>query len=191
MSVIDTLITDRSESDVARLNYLNSLGWDNMTASQRTQWIVGKGSYNATDLNRVTEAMEFLARRFSDFGYAFDLIQVKDSPWEINDIPTRKNMEDYLTNVQNLRSFFTLLSTTPETPEDMVGLTYEEANDIEKILFDVDYIIQKLIEGMWYSNSFMFYSGHIPLPGNLAEYVLADNAGVILVSSDNCIFIAR
>ena len=61
MSIIDTLITDRSQADVAALRALAALGWDNMTPAQKAAWSASKGAYNATDLNRVGEAMDYLA----------------------------------------------------------------------------------------------------------------------------------
>ena len=72
MSVIDELITDRTQAD---LDTLMDLLRQDMTAWTETQkdWFrqaVSKGAYNYTDLNRVTAAMEELANQFSILGYS-------------------------------------------------------------------------------------------------------------------------
>ena len=73
MSVLDTLITDRTQADVTRWQTLHDKGWSGMTTEEKTEWLAGmKGSYNAADLNRVTAAMEYLRDRLEGYGYAVD-----------------------------------------------------------------------------------------------------------------------
>lgn len=70
MSIIDTLITDRSQSDVDRALTLSAKGWAAMTAAEKEEFEAGmKGAYNATDLNRVNAAMEYLDTRLKAMGY--------------------------------------------------------------------------------------------------------------------------
>lgn len=70
MSIIDTLITDRSQSDVDRALTLSAKGWAAMTAAEKEEFEAGmKGAYNATDLNRVNAAMEYLESRLVAMGY--------------------------------------------------------------------------------------------------------------------------
>ena len=70
MSIIDTLITDRTQADVNRVLTLSAKGWAAMTAAEREEFEAGmKGSYNATDLNRVNAAMEYLDTRLKAMGY--------------------------------------------------------------------------------------------------------------------------
>lgn len=55
MSVLDTLITDRTQADVTRWKTLHDKGWFRMSPEEKVEWSSGlKGTYNATDLNRVT-----------------------------------------------------------------------------------------------------------------------------------------
>lgn len=72
--------------------------------------------------------------------------------WYESDVPTASLMGAYLDNVEALRSTLEVLSTTPETPESMAALTYEEANDIERILLAVDALITNMINAYFYSN---------------------------------------
>lgn len=71
MTVIDTLITDRTQADETRAEQLAAKGWAAMTTAEREEWLAGpKGAYNATDLNRVTAAIEYLNDKLSSYGYA-------------------------------------------------------------------------------------------------------------------------
>ena len=58
--------------------------------------------------------------------------------WERGDIPYPVQMAQYLANVTNLRGLLPMPETTPAVPDSMENLTYSGANDIEKILSDVD-----------------------------------------------------
>ena len=71
MSVIDTLVTDRTEADASRYSELRDKGWAAMTTAERAEWVAGmKGAYNASDLNRVASAMSYLSQRFASAGYS-------------------------------------------------------------------------------------------------------------------------
>ena len=71
MSIIDNLITDRTQSDVDGLRELLARGKANWTAEELAEFNLARsnGSYNYTDLNRVTEAMDYLNERLARYGY--------------------------------------------------------------------------------------------------------------------------
>ena len=93
MSIIDTLITDRTQSDVTRWRTLHDRGWGGMTEGEKAEWSAGvKGAYNATDLNRVGEAIEYIADLFGGFGFPMAITPKTD--WAIKDIPTSQDFED-------------------------------------------------------------------------------------------------
>ena len=145
------LITDRTQKDVDYAARLNAAGWDGMTEDERTAWTLGlKGTYNASDLNRVGNAVNYVAGRLENAGYSAPVYPKID--WMESDIPTESSMERYLEGVATIRSTLTVLPGTPDVPEDMVGLTYEEANDIERILLAVDDLITNMINAYLYSN---------------------------------------
>lgn len=72
MSIIDELITDRTQSDVTHWQELHDKGWAGMTDEEKAEWNTAsmKGAYNYTDLNRVTEAMDYLNDLFAEYGYS-------------------------------------------------------------------------------------------------------------------------
>lgn len=131
------LITDRTAADVAN----------------RTD----KGFYNATDLNRVESAVEYVAGRLQSFGNAVEVYPKKD--WTTKDAPAVSAMKRYLNDVAALRAVLAVLPTTPEVPPDMDGLTYTEANNIEQILKDIDLLITNMTAAWFYSGD--LYSGEV------------------------------
>ena len=144
------LITDRTQFDVERVNVLAKKGWENMTPEERAEWEVGlKGSYNCTDLNRVQSAVLYLQERLANAGYFLNLSDTKT--WTAQDVPTQKEMADYLSDIRAIRGVFTLFITTPPVPDTMAGLTYTKANHIEQILLDVDMLLTNVIASFVYS----------------------------------------
>ena len=57
--------------------------------------------------------------------------------WKEYDAPTPDQMTVYLRNVSSIRSVLAVLASTPNVPDDMVGLMVQEANNIEAILLNV------------------------------------------------------
>lgn len=90
-----------------------------------------KGAYNYSDLNRVELAVAELSEELG-------LSLVTKTDWQEWDIPKQADMDRFLSNIQAIRSWGTPLTTTPTAPGSMRGLSHKEANDIEKILNDID-----------------------------------------------------
>lgn len=135
MSIIDTLVTDRTQADVSAGN--------------------AKGAYNAADLNRVGAAMNYVADRLRAAGYDPHIRPKTD--WEETDCPSSSAMSRYLSNLAELRGQFAQEASTPAVPPDMEGLSWQEANDIEKILEDVDALLTNIAAAWFYSGE--IYSG--------------------------------
>lgn len=150
-SMLD-LITDRTQADVARVLYLASLwdeeaGWTG-TPAELAEWMGGlRGAYNAVDLNRVGEAVAYIADRLTGCGCAVAVSPKTD--WAMADIPTPAQLTAYLADVAAIRAVLAVLPTTPAVPGDMIKLTHQEANAIEQILVDVDTLISNM-ELAWY-----------------------------------------
>lgn len=145
------LITDRTQADVAYAARLSQKGWGGMTDAEKADWESSlKGAYNASDLNRVGNAVSYVAGRLTEAGYLV-LVSPKID-WTESDIPRESDMQTYLADVETLRNALTVLPGTPEVPSDMKELTYEEANDIERILLAVDALITNMINSYFYSN---------------------------------------
>lgn len=152
------LITDRSAADVERYLTLRNKGFANLTTAERTEWLSPmKGAYNYTDLNRVEEAVQYLAGKLRERGYRADVSSAKT--WSMNSLPTMADMNRYLNNIKVIRGAFATLRTTPQAPESIAGFTYREANAIEQIIFDVNQLLENMISVWFFSGD--LYSGEV------------------------------
>lgn len=132
-----TLITDRSKMDV-------------MKGTE-------KGFYNASDLNRVGAAVEYLQKALEETGVFVAVAPKLD--WQMSDIPTAAQMVQYLADVAALRSALPVTDSTPETPDAMSGLDWMKANAIEQILVDLDGTLNRIPLSYVYSGE--IYAGEV------------------------------
>lgn len=109
---LTTLITDRTAANVKRLLALKAKNYADMTDAERAEWDTDlKGAYNASDLNRITNAMLYLKGLYEHYGYPITYTPVQithvdgttDTTWRREDIPTDTQLA---TLVQNLYAFW-------------------------------------------------------------------------------------
>ena len=144
------LITDRTAADVQRWRVLQAKGYDNMTDAEKAEWDSGmKGAYNATDLNRVGNALNYVRDRLTDAGYMLGNEFTSKTDWNSSDVPTTADFTAYIKSVSVIRNALTQKRTTPATPADTGSLDFQGANDIEQILIDAEYLINQL-QAMFY-----------------------------------------
>ena len=145
MSIIDTLVTDRTQADVDAGNE--------------------KGIYKASDLNRVGAAMNYVADRLRAAGYDPHISPKTD--WKDDDWVDPAAQAVYLGDLAELRKQFAMLESTPKVPPRILatainsndGLTYTWANDIEQILMDIDVLLTNIAAGWLYSGE--IFSGEV------------------------------
>lgn len=116
-----------------------------------------RGAYNASDLNRVEETVDYLAGLLRNCGNTVEVYPKKG--WTTEDVPANSDMKRYLDDVAALRTVLAVLPTTPEVPAGMEGLTYREANAIEQILADIDLLIKNVTAAWFYSGD--LYAGEV------------------------------
>lgn len=154
MSVLDTLITDRSAADVIRWQQLDSKDYSDMTAAEKTEWDGElKGSYDYTDLNRVGNAIAYVAAELYAAGYAVS-VNPKTN-WVRGDIPTPAQYAQYVADVAAIRAALALAASVPTAPTKVTERV--EANDIETIILAVDDALARISAATIYSNT--IYSG--------------------------------
>lgn len=129
------MITDRTQADV-----------DNVTLSSTTPQ---KGAYNYTDLNRVEAKVKELNDLLVTYNYMSALTTKLN--WTYTDKFTPSDSTRYLNNVSAIRSALARYSTTPSVPNTMANLTYQKANDIEKILVDIETLLISMENWFVYS----------------------------------------
>ena len=154
----EQLITDRQQTDVMRWESLEALGFANMSADERAEWMSGpKGCYTVADLNRVGRAVRYIADQFAGYGYTVSVTAKTD--WATTDVPTTEQLAAYIADVAAVRGVIPVLRTTPAAPRDAYGLTWREANDIEQILTDVEYLLHNVADTWYYSGD--LYAGEV------------------------------
>lgn len=106
-----------------------------------------KGCYNITDLNRVEAAVQTLSAALTSAGYPVEIAPVlkgskaEDREWQEGDVLYRPQWTTYLENVQRLRDAYYTLAETGELPAPEDKLEYTGANTIEKVLADIDLLL--------------------------------------------------
>lgn len=155
------LIYDRTADDVAEALRLTQKAFaGTLTDEEKTVWLAGmKGTYDAIDMNRVAAAVSTLSGLLNAAGYknevsAQNFVEGEDS--------TDEKYSVYLSNVQTLRDAIAVRATTPSVPAADTKLDYIGANNIEKILADLD----ELLGWMTYSRKYCgtFAAGQTILP---------------------------
>lgn len=222
MGVLDGLVYDRTAAHVERLKALMRIGWQNMTPEERDEYLNGnggqlydslneplfdslnepllvedgiqRGAYNHTDLNRVEEAVDYVADELagapailqayaSDLGVAWD--SSFDLPYDENDytgITVKTDWTDadimYVADaaryIGNLQLIGAALPITIVVPASMNGLDYSGANNIERMLLQIDAALADAVEerkalikgtlAMFYSGE--LYSDELPMEGS-------------------------
>lgn len=160
------LIYDRTQEDadlwLKLVTKLDSGGWGSLTGEEQALWLTAlKGSYNLDDLKRVSVAVLDLSDRFYDllyhipayrssYGVASDELYVlpyteedvdavnPKTSWPRTAVVKDANMRQYLSDLRTLRRLIPLPADAPSVPPDMVDLTVDEANDIERLLDVID-----------------------------------------------------
>ena len=153
------LITDRVQADVDRVAALaGRVSAGTATEAEKTEWASDlKGAYNASGLNRVGASVAYVAGRLNGYGYAVTVNPKQD--WTVSDIPTAGQMAAYLQDVAALRGAIAVMASTPPTPDSANGLTWQEANDIEQIILDVDELLTRMAAAWFYSGE--LYAGEV------------------------------
>lgn len=151
-TIIDTLVTDRTQADVERVKALAAKGFSAMTAAERAEWLAGmKGAYNAADLNRVGTALNYLAGRLGAI-CGRSIAWSAKTDWAVTDIATASQAAEYRQHIQDIRDALTYPAGTPDAPE-LNRLTYTGANDIERILALCEELIDNITKAFRYTGA--------------------------------------
>lgn len=158
MSIIDELITDRTYEDGLRADYLESKRFQDMTPEEQAEYLSPlRGRYNASDLNRVQAALEYVSNRLQEEGYIlspYPYWNITVQAWPFPDI-----VQKYLDVLKEMRSCFSMPASTPAVPRSFENMSYTTANDIEKILYDVDTLLTGAEQSRFCSGD--VYSGEV------------------------------
>ena len=79
--------------------------------------------------------------------------------WQREDILTYSQMLQMINNLKAIRQAITFPPDTPGAPDTLNRLTYQTANDIEKILQEIDTLIQLITAWQWHAGE--LYAGEV------------------------------
>lgn len=122
MSVIDTLIIDRTPDDF----------------------------YGSDDFNRVGRALLYIAERLRTFGILVPILPRTD--WKYTEHVTQEDALEYLNDVKTIRVALSMPPDLPEVPDGIRPFDAQEANDIERILvavYDMIHNVRSNIDLGW------------------------------------------
>lgn len=99
--------------------------------------VLERGTMTVNTLNRIEQKQEDLRGLLNGLGYWNTPIITKT--WDSAELFKRSDFERILNNINILRTAFFTYESTPNTPK--VSFDYKDLNDLEKILFDLDVMI--------------------------------------------------
>lgn len=98
--------------------------------------ILERGTLTINTINRIESKQEEIKNLLAEIGYYVD---IENKTWDYSDVFTEDEFKRIIDNDDKLKKAFFTYSTTPKTPE--ASYHYEVINSIEKILVDLDVMI--------------------------------------------------
>ena len=148
------MIFDRTQNDVDTAILVRNTKvkkFETLTESEIAT--LEKGMLTINTLNRIEAKQEELKNLFNEIGYWNTPITSKT--WGENDFFNEDEFQRILDNINVLRQAFFVYKATPNTPP--VSYHYNDINALEKILYDLDVMINDVKSN--YRECGTFYCG--------------------------------
>lgn len=136
------MITDRTASDVSLAKTLRAKLQSGQTLSEAEISIMERGTMTINTLNRIENKQAELKRLLANEGYYKTPIQNKT--WEYTKYFKESEFQRILNNLNVLRNAFFVYADTPGTPP--ISFHYENINALEKVLFDIETMLNDMID---------------------------------------------
>lgn len=138
----EDMITDRTQRDIdeaktIRENYVKQ--FKQLTDEQITT--LERGTMTINTLNRIESKQDELKNLFNGMGY-WNTNIVSKTDWADEDIFTESGFQRIIDNENILRNAFYTHKGAPTTP--IISFHYEDINSLEKILVDLDVMINDM-----------------------------------------------
>lgn len=147
---LQELITDRTQNDVQQNN--------------------AKGNYNVSDFDRIQEWQLYIKEILNENGYYVKPLWTHEH-WDKYYLPRMSDINNIKNNLQILKDAFYDIPNTPAVPSTQENfIDYTRANDIEKILLDIDLLIPKIEMAYRYAD-FLYAGEDIGMPNTINEEV--------------------
>jgi hypothetical protein len=139
-NIADEFIRDRTQADV---DYALGLERDGVYTEENL-----KGAYNISDRNRVGRTVNYIADCLKDTGKHEVYINIKDD-WAVYDIIKPEDHEKVLASLIYLK-YLLPYDKTETVPQNLDSLTYQKANTVENILYDIYGVFSRLLDSWLY-----------------------------------------
>lgn len=157
MRIMKTLVTDRTQADASYAESLYKKTWANFTEQEKADFEAGlKGSYKASDLNRVGTALITIRDRLRT--HDIDVPAEVREDYVLNEIPDKAVMDAYIASANAVHD--AVVNTAPRPPAGIDDLDWEGANNIEKTILAVDDVLESREVGWIYAGSDI-YAGEV------------------------------
>lgn len=135
------MITDRTENDVGLAKTLRAKLQSGQTLSDAEISVMERGTLTINTLNRIENKQAELKVLLANEGYYNTPIENKT--WEHTEYFKENEFRRILNNLNVLRDAFFVYTNTPSTPS--VSFHYESINALEKVLFDIETMLNDMI----------------------------------------------
>ena len=133
------MIFDRTQNDVDTAIVLINTKVKKFEALTESEIAtLEKGTLTINTLNRIEAKQEELKKLFNNIGYWNKPISIKQ--WEYTDVFKGEEFDRILHNLEVLKKSFFVYKNTPDIPDNNYR-KYQTINDVEKILYDLDVMI--------------------------------------------------
>ena len=112
-----------------------------------------KGTLNISDLNRIESNIEYLQSQLLSRGYHVDLEGNKTN-WLMSEYIYLEDIDRIRQNVINLVSAYYDYLSTPIIVLGNDNLLVGDINDLEKVIFDINQILERMVAYFRYSGTF-------------------------------------
>ena len=103
--------------------------------------IMERGTITINTLNRIEDKQDELKNLINQMGY-FNTKTIFNRQWSYDDFFDEVNFNRILGNLRILKNAFFVYSNTPPIPT--ANYSYQNINDLEKILYDMDIMISDI-----------------------------------------------
>ena len=153
MRIMKTLITDRTKSDADYAERLYKKLWGEFTEQEKTDFEAGlKGSYKASDLNRVGTALITIRDRLRTHG--IDVPAEVREDYGADEVLDKAVMDAYIESANAVHD--AVVNAAPQPPASINDLDWEGANNIEKAILAVDAVLERREVGWIYADAELY-----------------------------------
>lgn len=141
------MIFERTQEDVDEAKKIRDEKVKNFkTLSEDEINTLERGFFTINTLNRIEQKQHELYTNLLEYGYDTSCINKTD--WANNDIVVLSVYTRLLNNLDNLKNGFTYLKDGAATPTSMLDI--ESMNAVEKILYDIENLMNNMVNSWIY-----------------------------------------